>query len=154
MRLIIRQMFAGSPGFTASVIRLSEALFSEVVRACADQDESLRRVITAIGDPRIGRALSLMHRDLDQDWTLDRIAREVGMSRSRFAEQFQALMGSAPMSYLSDQRLQKAMTLLSGTGEPIQRVAARVGYQSAAAFSRAFSNRYGHSPSDVRRAVA
>ncbi len=154
MRLITRQMFAGSPGFTASVIRLSEALFIEAVRACADQDEGLRRVITAIGDPRIGRALSLMHRDLDQDWTLDRIAREVGMSRSRFAEQFQTLMGSAPMSYLSDQRLQKAMALLSGTGEPIQRVAARVGYQSAAAFSRAFSNRYGHSPSDVRRAVA
>ena len=154
MRLIIRQMFAGSPGFTASVIRLSEALFIEAVRACADQDEALRRVVTAIGDARIGRALSLMHRELDGDWTLDRIAREVGMSRSRFAEQFQALMGSAPMSYLSDQRLQKAMALLSATGEPIQRVAAQVGYQSAAAFSRAFSNRYGHSPSDVRRAAA
>ena len=154
MRLIIRQMFAGSPGFTASVIRLSEALFIEAVRACADQDESLRRVITAIGDARIGRALSLMHRELGGDWTLDRIAREVGMSRSRFAEQFQALMGSAPMSYLSDQRLQKAMALLSATGEPVQQVAARVGYQSAAAFSRAFSNRYGHSPSDVRRAAA
>ena len=154
IRLIIRQMFAGSPGFTASVIRLSEALFIEAVRACADQDEALRRVITAIGDARIGRALSLMHRELGGDWTLDRIAREVGMSRSRFAEQFQALMGSAPMSYLSDQRLQKAMALLSATGEPIQRVATQVGYQSAAAFSRAFSNRYGHSPSDVRRAAA
>lgn len=153
MRLITRQMFAESPGFTASVIRLSEALFIEVVRACAEQDETLRKVIEALGDPRIGRALSLMHRGVERDWTLDGIAREVGMSRSRFAEQFQSLMGCAPMSYLSDLRLQKAMTLLTGTGEPVQRVAAQVGYQSPAAFSRAFSNRYGRSPSDIRRAA-
>ena len=154
MRLITRQMFAESPGFTASVIRLSEALFIEVVRTCADQDEDLRKVIEAMGDPRIGRALSLMHRSLEKDWSLERIAGEIGMSRSRFADQFQALMGCAPMSYLSDLRLQRAMTLLSGTRDPIQRVATRVGYSSPAAFSRAFSNRYGRSPSEIRRAVA
>lgn len=154
MRLITRQMFAEAPGVTASVIRLSEALFIEVIRACADQDAGLRGVLEAMGDPRIGRALSLMHRALERDWTLDGIAREVGMSRSRFAERFQSLMGCAPMSYLSDLRLQKAMNLLSGTGEPIQRVATQVGYQSPAAFSRAFAGRFGQSPSDVRRALA
>ena len=154
MRLITRQMFAGPPGVTASVIRLSEALFIEVVRTCADQDDGLRKVIEALADPRIGRALGLLHRGIDKDWTLDRIASEVGMSRSRFADRFQALMGCAPMSYLTDLRLQKAMNLLAGTGDPIQRVAARVGYQSPAAFSRAFAQRYGHSPSEVRRAAA
>ncbi len=153
MRLIIRQVFAGAPGFTASVIRLSEALFIEVVRTCADQDPVLGKVIAAIGDPRIGRALALMHQGLDRDWTLDSIASQVGMSRSRFAEQFQTLMGSAPMSYLTDQRLQRAMALLAGTGEPIQRVATRVGYRSPAAFSRAFANRYGRSPREIRRAA-
>ena len=154
MRLITRQMFAGPPGVTASVIRLSEALFIELIRTCADQDAALRKVIEAMGDPRIGRALSLMHRGVERDWTLDGIAREVGMSRSRFADQFHALMGCAPMSYLSDLRLQKAMNLLAGTGDAIQTVAARVGYQSPAAFSRAFAQRYGRSPSDIRRAAA
>ena len=151
MRLITRQMFAETQGFSASVVRLSEALFIEVIRTCADQDPALAGMIEAMGDPRIGRAMALMHRSLEKDWTLDRIAREVGMSRSRFADRFQALIGSAPMSYLSDLRLQKAMTLLADTGDPVQSVATRVGYQSPAAFSRAFANRYGHSPREVRR---
>lgn len=154
MRLITRQMFAGPPGVTASVMRLSEALFIELIRTCADQDEGLRKVVEALGDARIGRALGLMHRGLERDWTLDALAREAGMSRSRFADRFQTLMGCAPMSYLSDLRLQKAMNLLAGTGDPVQRVAARVGYQSPAAFSRAFAQRYGRSPSDIRRAAA
>ena len=154
MRLIIRQMFAETPGVKASVIRLTEALFIEVIRTSADEDPALRDLLEALGDPRIGRALSLMHRALEQDWTLDRIAREVGMSRSRFAERFQDLMGCAPMSYLSDLRLQKAMNLLTGSLDPIQRIAGQVGYQSPAAFSRAFTSRFGQSPSDIRRATA
>ena len=154
MRLIARQMFTATPGVTASVIRLTEALFIEVIKACADQDEGLKGILEAMGDPRIGKALGLMHRGLERDWTLDRMAREVGMSRSRFAERFQALMGAAPMAYLSDLRLQRAMNLLTGGADSIQRVAARVGYQSPAAFSRAFANRYGHSPREIRRATA
>ena len=152
MRLIVRQMFAASPGVTASVIRLSEALFIEVVRTCADQDPALRGIVEALGDPRVGRALGLMHRSLERDWTLERIAREVGMSRSRFAERFQALMGCAPMSYLAELRLQKARNLLAGTPEPVQRIAAQVGYRSPAAFSRAFTGRYGQSPRALRQA--
>lgn len=154
MRLITRQMFAGAPGVTASVIRLTEALFIEVVRTCADQDEALHKVLEAMADPRIGRALSLMHRGVERDWTLDGLAREVGMSRSRFADRFHALMGCAPMTYLSDLRLQKAMNLLANTGDPVQMVASRVGYHSPAAFSRAFAYRYGRSPRDVRRPAA
>lgn len=154
MRLITRRMFADAPGATAAVIRLSEALFIEVVRTCAAQDAALAGVVSALDDPRIGRALGVMHRAPEQDWTLDRIAREVGMSRSRFADRFQAMMGCAPMAYLADIRLQKAMNLLVGTGEPVQRVAARVGYQSPAAFSRAFAARYGRSPSEVRHQAA
>ena len=153
MRLIARQMFNESPGMTASVIRLSEALFIEVIRSCADQDPGLRSLLTALDDPRIGRALGLMHRGLEKDWTLEGLAREVGLSRSRFAEQFQALMHCAPMTYLSDLRLDKARVLLAATTEPVQTIAQRVGYRSPAAFSRAFASRYGHSPKAVRQAV-
>ncbi|WP_420345724.1 cupin domain-containing protein [Pelagibius sp.] len=152
MRLIARQMFAEAPGMTASVIRLSEALFIEVVRSCADQDEALRGILTALGDPRIGRALGLMHHRMEQDWTLESLSREVGLSRSRFAEQFQTLMRCAPMGYLTDLRLDKAKALLATTSDPVQRIARQVGYHSPAAFSRAFANRYGHSPKGVRQA--
>ena len=151
MRLITRQMFAGDPGTRASVMRLSEALFIEVIKTCADQDETLATFIEGMSDARIGRALGILHREFDKDWTLERIAREVGMSRSRFADQFQAVIGCAPMGYLSDLRLQKAMNLLAATAEPVQSVAVQVGYQSPAAFTRAFSSRYGRSPREVRR---
>lgn len=154
MRLIARQMFAEAPGATASVKRLTEALFIEVIRVCADQDPALGGILEATADPRIGRALCLMHRGLERDWTLERLAREAGMSRSRFAERFQSLIGCAPMTYLSDLRLQKARTLLAQTGEPVQRVAERVGYRSPAAFSRAFSGRFGQSPRALRQAPA
>lgn len=154
VRLITRQVFAGTPGVGASVIRLSEALFIEVVRSCADRDPRLRGLIEAMEDPRIGCALSLMHREPERAWSLDRLAREVGMSRSRFAERFNRLVGCAPMSYLLDIRLQAAMNLLSGGGEPIKRIAEKVGYQSAAAFSRAFTQRFGYAPSDVRKQAA
>ena len=154
MRLITRRMFAGEPGFATSVMRLSEALFIEVIRACAGQDPALAKMIEGLADPRIGRALSRMHREIEPGWTLDSLAAAAGMSRSRFADRFQALMGTAPMAYLTDLRLQKALQLLTGTAEPIQAVAARVGYQSPAAFSRAFANRYGRSPRDVRRDAA
>lgn len=151
MRLIVRQMFAEQPGVTASVIRLSEALFIEVVRTCTERDPALAGIVEAIQDPRIGRALGLMHRRLAEDWSLQRLSREIGMSRSRFAERFQVLMGCAPMAYLTDLRLQRAANLLSGSALPIQQVAAEVGYRSPAAFTRAFSSRYGHSPRVVRR---
>lgn len=151
MRLIVRQMFAGPPGVTASVIRLTEALFIEVIRTCSEGDPALARIFEAMNDPRIGRALSLMHRSLQQDWTLERLAREVGMSRSRFAERFQSLVGVAPMSYLAELRLQKAANLLAGSVTPIQQVAAEVGYRSPAAFTRAFANRYGKSPRAARQ---
>ena len=154
VRLITRQVFAGTSGVGASVIRLSEALFIEVVRSCADRDPRLRGLVEAMEDPRIGRALGLMHRQPERSWSLDGLAREVGMSRSRFAERFNQLVGCGPMSYLLDIRLQAAMNLLSGGGEPVKRVAERVGYQSAAAFSRAFTQRFGYSPRDVRRQAA
>lgn len=153
LRLIARQMFADAPGARASVIRLSEAMFIEVIRACAEQDPKLRSILEAMADPRIGKALHLMHRDIEQEWTLDGIARMAGMSRSRFADRFQRMMGCAPMTYLADLGLQKAMNLLTSTGCSVQAAAARVGYRSPAAFSRAFTNRFGCSPRVVRNAA-
>lgn len=151
LRLVARVMFAAEPGATASVIRLSEVLFVEAVRACASQDTGLQRVLDALYDPRIGKALRLIHRHPDRPWTVASLGREVAMSRSRFAAEFQQRIGLGPMAYLADWRLQKARRLLKQRAS-IQRVAADVGYRSAAAFTRAFSQRFGEPPSALRRA--
>ena len=80
------------------------------------------------------------------------MAREVGMSRSRFAERFSQLLQVSPMAYLAEWRLQKSLTLLEDWRASIQQVSNQVGYQSAAAFTRAFSRRFGESPSQYQRA--
>lgn len=154
MRLVTRLMFSGSPGTTASVIRLSEVLFVEAIRACSENDAGLKQIIDAMLDPRIGKALTLIHRHPERDWTVESLGRDVAMSRSRFAAKFQDLMGCSPMAYLSDWRLQKARTLLSQSRINVQQVAAEVGYQSAAAFSRAFTQRFGKPPMAVRQKAA
>jgi transcriptional regulator GlxA family with amidase domain len=149
LRLIAGQVFAARPGATAAVIRLSEAMFIEAVRACADQEEGLARLLAAMADPRLGRAVALVHRRPEAAWTVATLAREAGMSRSRFAAEFLARIGTAPMAYLAELRLAQARRLLA-RGVPVGRAAAAVGYRSAAAFSRAFAQRFGTRPKDAR----
>lgn len=150
MQLIPRAMFAEQAGVEAAVIRLSEALFVEAVRACASRDQELHCILTAMTDPRIGKALQLMHRDPARSWTVESLGQEVAMSRSRFAAEFQQRLGKSPMAYLTDWRLQKARRLLKRRAN-VQQVAYDVGYRSAAAFTRAFTQHFGHSPTTVRR---
>ncbi len=154
LRLVARRVFSEGLGAAAAISRLSEVFFIEAVRASIEQCPELARVIEAMTDAQIGRALELMHKDAGKPWTVESLALEVGMSRSRFAERFSALMGDGPMSYLADWRLQRALVLLGQPRVSVQEVAARVGYLSAAAFTRAFSQKFGAPPSDHRRGEA
>lgn len=153
MRLMARLMFADSPGAQASVIRLSEVLFVESIRACAQDDPALGQVLDAMQDPRIGKALSLMHRQPATPWTVASLGTAVALSRSRFAAQFQRRMGCGPMAYLTAWRLQKARAQLAHSRSrlSVQQVAAQVGYSSAAAFSRAFTQHFGAPPTALRK---
>ena len=146
LRLVVRRIFQETPGTEASITRLSEVLYIEVLRAVIDRVPELERLFSAVHDPLIGRALSLIHDRLDQGWTVDSLASEVGMSRSRFAERFRELVGSGPMGYLTDWRLQRARLLLGQPGSSVKEVAFRTGYRSAAAFSRAYHEKFRHSP--------
>lgn len=150
LRLLVRRMFEGEPGATASVSRLSEVLFIEAIHAGIAQAPEISRLISAVYDPQIGKALSLIHGDVAHGWTVESLAAAVGMSRSRFAERFRELVGSGPMAYIVDWRLQRALNLLAESNVPIKTVANRVGYRSAAAFTRAFSERFGCSPKERR----
>lgn len=151
LRLIAKRIFETRPGSMATVARLSEAVFIELVRASAARERDLAGVMAAFEDRQIARALKLIHERANHSWTVETLAREAGMSRSRFAERFRELLGMAPMAYLAEWRLQKALAMLDDTRSSVQQIAVEAGYQSPAAFTRAFSGRFGVPPTEYRR---
>lgn len=153
LRLLSQQMFSGDMGSQASVRRLSEVMFIELLRAGIEEQDESTSLLQGLGDPQVGRALLLIHKRPTNSWTVQSLAQEVGMSRSRFADRFGELLGQGPMSYLSDWRLQKALSLLQDQRFSVQQVASQSGYQSPAAFTRAFSGKFGMAPTKYRQSA-
>ncbi|GJL95330.1 MAG: transcriptional regulator [Hyphococcus sp.] len=151
LRLMVKQIFSDPDNSAATVTRLSEVIFIETLRASAEQAPNLEKTLSALKQRQIGDALLLMHERLDEPWTMEKLATAVGMSRSKFAESFRQSIGIAPMTYLTDWRIQKAISLLTASQKSVQQVAAETGYQSPAAFTRAFSQKMGVSPKEYRR---
>jgi len=131
--------------------KLGELMFAEVVRRYVESlpDES-RGWLGGLRDRTVGRALNLMHAEPTRAWTLDQLAREAGLSRSSFAERFSGFTGMPPMQYLQKWRLQIAASRLVEGSAGIAAIAADVGYESEAAFSRAFKRVIGVSPAEWR----
>jgi AraC-like DNA-binding protein len=151
LRLLVSHVFSGHPGSIAVVTRLSEIVFIEAIRFAGDEAPELRRLMEAFADARIGRTIALIHREPARAWTVDDLAREVGMSRTRFAEQFREMIGTSPVNYLTEWRLQRAVAALSHSRRPIGEIARECGYSSPAAFTRAFNERFGQTPKAFRR---
>lgn len=152
LRLVAQRIFTEGLGSATAISRLSEVVFIETVRASIEQCPDIARVIDAMTDGQIGRALELMHRNPSDAWTVEALAAEVGMSRSRFADRFAELVGQGPLSYLTEWRLQKALTRLRRSEVSIKEIARESGYRSPAAFTRAFAQRFGAPPTDYRSA--
>jgi AraC-like DNA-binding protein len=102
-------------------------------------------------DPSVGRALAALHEKPAEPWTLERLSEEAGLSRSTLHERFALLLGRPPMQYLTQWRMQVASGLLRDTGAKLVDVALRVGYDSEAAFCRAFKREVGVAPGAWRR---
>lgn len=151
LRLIARRMFSDDLGSAASVTRMSEIVFIEVLRTGIGRDSKVDAVMSAFRDQQIGRALQLIHEKPSAPWSVESLAAEVGMSRSRFADRFSAALGQGPIAYLTDWRLQKALPMLDDARSSVQEIAGRIGYQSPAAFTRAFAGKFGLSPRNYRR---
>ena len=131
--------------------RLSELMFVEVIRMHMDQlAENNTGWLAGLRDPLIGHALSLLHGRPAHAWTVDELAAEVGASRSALADRFAHLTGHPPIQYLTQWRMQLAAKRLTDTNAKVAAVAEAVGYDSEAAFSRAFKKVTGHSPSEWR----
>jgi AraC-like DNA-binding protein len=132
--------------------RLSELMFVDVVRHYLETLPADRTGwLAGLRDPFVGRALSAIHRDPAHDWTIESLAKNVGLSRSALAERFTQFVGQPLMQYLTNWRMQLAANhLLSGT-ESVAVIANRIGYESEAAFSRAFKKAVGTPPSQWRK---
>ena len=141
------------PGSENVLARLSELMFVETIRQYV---ESLPPAETGwlagLRDPVVGQALAILHGDTAKEWTVDRLARTVGLSRSVLAERFTTMVGQPPMQYLALWRMQLASRLLI-KGDQVASVAAAVGYDSEPAFSRAFKKLVGESPGAWRKAA-
>jgi AraC-like DNA-binding protein len=132
--------------------RLSELMFIEVVRRHLDAlPPEQTGFLSGLRDPQIGCALTRVHAAPAEPWSLESLAQLAGMSRSVFAERFAELLGMPPMQYVTQWRMQLAAGLLSRTGLPLAQIAAQVGYESEAAFSRAFKKAVGEAPGSFRK---
>jgi len=146
------EVAAGRPGSETVLAKLSELLFVETVRRYVENlPAGQSGWLAGLRDTHVARALALLHRDIARPWTVDELGREVGQSRSALADRFIRLIGVPPMHYLASWRMQVAMQNLRETSASLAQVAEMVGYESEAAFSRAFKKAVGTAPATWRR---
>lgn len=143
---------ARRPGGEIILARLSELMLVQALRLYIDTlPEAAAGWLSGLRDPLVGRALQLIHGEPSREWTLDSLARAAGLSRSVLAERFVRLVGQPPMSYLARWRMQLAAHALREPSVSISAIAADVGYQSEAAFNRAFKKIVGTPPGSWRK---
>jgi AraC-like DNA-binding protein len=151
-RLAVAETATPRPGGEALRARLAEMMFVEAVRSHLSRlPEDAGGWLGGLRDPVIGRALGLLHARPAHGWTLEELAREAGLSRTTLHERFTALVGMAPMQYLARWRMQVAATRLSRGSDKVAAIALDVGYESEAAFNRAFKRLVGMPPATWRR---
>lgn len=142
-------------GSETVLAKLSELLFVEALRrhveTLADEHTGW---LAGLKDPFVSRALSLLHARVAEQWTVDDLGREVGLSRSALADRFTRLIGEPPMRYLARWRIQVAALQLRNTDATLARIAEHVGYESEAAFNRAFKRSFGVPPATWRRTAS
>jgi len=154
-RFAVSEIAAGRMGSATVIAKLSELLFIEAVsQYVATLPTERRGWLAGLRDPQIGRALALLHAQPAQAWTAESLAVQVGMSRSVFAERFALLVGQPPMQYLALWRMHMAAQRLREGQSSVAQIAFAVGYDSEAAFSRAFKRQFGTSPGHWRKGSA
>ena len=153
MRIATTESKLKRPGGESVLSRMSELMFVEVLRRyISSLPDSQTGWLGGLRDRYVGAALNLLHGDPSHQWTVDELAMKVGLSRSALGERFTQLIGHSPMQYLTSWRIQTAARALANGADNIADVAARAGYGSEAAFSRAFKRVTGIAPAKYRSA--
>lgn len=151
IELVISEASGQRFGSDSVVERLCDSLFVLVIRHCIEENLVQDGVFAAMQDKRLATVLSLIHQQPWQPWTIAELCSRAGLSKTVLSEKFAALIGSSPIEYLIAWRLQIAAQWLKEPNMTIERVAERCGYDSAAAFSKAFKRCFKISPSTFRR---
>ncbi len=155
VRFMIDEAKAMRPGGETVITRVSDILVIQAIRSWLENDAKAKTGwLGALRDQQIGQAIALIHRDPLKPWSVASLAEAIGMSRSAFAARFMDLVGEPPMQYVRHWRMQVAVSLLKDSDTPISVLAEQLGYQSEAAFNRAFKKFIGETPGRVRRKAA
>lgn len=151
----VNASYSRRPGSEVVLERISEMMFVHAVRRYLDGlSEQATGWLAGLRDRFVGRALTLMHESPTRDWTLESLGQAVGLSRSALHERFVQLVGIPPMQYLTNWRMQLAARLLRESHANVAAIALEVGYDSEAAFARAFKRVMGAPPAAWRRGLA
>lgn len=150
-QLTLLESASDRQGSAAVVDRLAEILLIQVVRSYMEQHPTTDGFLVAISDVSLSAALSLIHSQPAHPWSVHKLARKIGMSRSAFAARFKEVMGISPMQYLTHWRMQKARELFLTEDHSVATVAELVGYQGEWSFAKAFKRIFGVGPGSVRR---
>ena len=152
LQLLAEEARDPKPGGETVLTRLTDILVVQAIRFWLSQtDHHEGGWIAALRDPRIGRAMQAFHQSPDEAWTLASLASTAGMSRSAFAARFKTLTGEGPMQYAIRWRMQLACTALKDGGRTLSEISADLGYESEAAFARAFKREIGTTPGIYRK---
>jgi AraC-like DNA-binding protein len=148
---LVEECASGRVGSEAMLAKLSEALFVDTLRRyLASLPKEQLGWLAGARDPVVGKSLGLMHSRVARPWTIADLADEVGISRSALVERFTRYLSEPPMTYLTRWRLQLAARSLEGTSRGVAEIAGEVGYESEAAFNRAFKREFGVPPGRYR----
>ena len=152
VQALASEMAEQAPGSEVVATRLAEILVIQLLRAhIASEPSRSKGWLRAVFDPQLGTALSALHDKVDAPWTVESLAESAGMSRSAFAARFKELLGQTPLEYVTEWRMQKAMQLLEQRDKKLIDIARSVGYESDAAFSKAFKRVVGANPGEYLR---
>jgi AraC-like DNA-binding protein len=149
---LLEEATAYRAGSDAMLAKLSEALFVDTLRRyVASLPDQTTGWLAGARDPVVGKSLALLHRRPDHPWTIAGLAAQAGVSRSSLVERFTRYLGEPPMAYLTAWRLRLAAEALTSSSKGVADIAAAVGYESEAAFNRAFKRAFGAPPARYRR---
>jgi transcriptional regulator GlxA family with amidase domain len=155
IRYLVAEADRGRGGQRVLLSKMAEALFIQTLRIYMERlPPEQTGWLAGARDPIVGGCLALLHQQPYRRWRLADLAQKVGASRSVIADRFAHLMGEGPLTYLARWRLQLAARLLQTTRKTIARVASEVGYESEAAFNRAFKREFALPPAKYRKVHA
>jgi AraC-like DNA-binding protein len=151
INLMISEIESAGSGSNAIIDRLSDILFIEAIRKYIDLQSNDQGYIAALQDQRLSKALASFHKQPASNWSVQTLSDEAGMSRSAFADKFKQMVDMSPMEYVTGWRMQHAYDVLISDIKSVMQIAEDCGYQSEAAFRKAFKKQFGVGPGTVRR---